>query len=163
MLPPSASSGPLTHTRRNWLVLSFFTFPCTLGLSLSQGELAHRLVKRFYGLTNKKDAPEQIARRCRRAHHFSASESCDPSPSSGGGNASRRDAADDMPELHHTVTNSRNNPVELASFSKTQDPAAKVGLHTLRCISILTHPPEFRLQTPHPPSQPAPRERPQRR
>ena len=30
--------------------------------TLLQGELAHRLVKRLYGLTNKKDAPEQIAR-----------------------------------------------------------------------------------------------------
>jgi len=133
-------------------------------LNLSQGELAHRLVKRLYGLTNKKDAPEQIARRYRRAHRFGASGSCDPSPENpppDSDNASRRDATNDMPEFHHTVTNSRNNPVELASFSKTQDPAAKVDPHPLRCVSILTHLPEFHLQTPHPPSQPAPRERPQ--
>jgi len=111
----------------------FFALSCTLGLSLSQGELAHRLVKRLYGLTNKKDAPEQIARRYRRAHHFGASESRNPSPENpppDSDNASRHDAMNDMPEFHHTVTNSRNNPVELASFSKSQDPAAKVGLHT---------------------------------
>lgn len=31
-----------------------------------QGELAHRLVKRLYGLTNKRNAPKQIAKRYRR-------------------------------------------------------------------------------------------------
>ena len=99
-------------------------------LNLLQGELAHRLVKRLYGLTNKKDAPEQIARRYRRAHHFGASEYCDPSLGGiplDGGHTSRYDSTDDSPEFHHTITNSRNNPVEVASFSDTQDPAAKVG------------------------------------
>jgi len=105
-----------------------------LGLNLFQGELAHRLVKRLYGLTNKKDAPEQIARRYRREHYFDASESYDPSPGDSppdGTHTSRHDPMNDPPEFHHTVTNSRNNPVEIASFSKTQDPAAKVGLHNL--------------------------------
>lgn len=97
---------------------------------LTQGELAHRLVKRLYRLTNKKDAAEQIARRYRRAHHFGASESLEPSSEgtpSDDDRASRHDAANDPPELHHTVTNSRNYPVELTSFSMTQDPAAKVA------------------------------------
>ena len=103
-----------------------------LGLNLLQGELAHRLVKRIYGLTNKKDAPEQIARRYRRAHHFNTSESGDPSPRNplpDGDHTSGDDTANDLPEFHHTVTNSYNNQVELASFSKTHDPAAKVGSH----------------------------------
>ena len=95
-----------------------------------QGELAHRLVKRLYGLTNKKDATEQISRRYRQAHHFGASESCDPSQ---GGTMGRHDETDGLPELHHMMSNSRNNPVQLASFlsSSTQDPAAKVTLCAL--------------------------------
>lgn len=101
-----------------------------LKLCFSQGELAHRLVKRLYGLTNKQNAPEQIARRYRRAHHFRASESRDHPPGgtskSGSDHESRHNAENDPPEFHHTVTSSRNKPVELASFSTTDDPAAKV-------------------------------------
>ena len=99
-------------------------------LNLLQGELAHHLVKRLYGLTNKKDAPEQIARRYRWAHHFGALEYCDPSLGGiplDGGHMFQYDSTDDSPEFHHTITNSRNNPVEVASFSDTQDPAVKVG------------------------------------
>ncbi|KAF9782712.1 hypothetical protein BJ322DRAFT_1022293 [Thelephora terrestris] len=98
------------------------------GPNLLQGELAHRLVKRLYGLTNKKDAPEQIARRYRRARHFEASESCEHSSegiSSDGDRGSGHDTANDLPELHHSVTSSRKDPAELASFSVMQDPAAK--------------------------------------
>ena len=105
--------------------------PCVLVLNLSKGELAHRLVKRLYRLTNKKNTPEQIARRYRRARHFGTSETLKPSEegiSSDGDRTSRRDAANDPPEFHHTITNSRNNPVELASFSTTRDPATKVAL-----------------------------------
>ena len=96
-----------------------------------QGELAHRLVKRLYGLTNKKNAPEQIARHYHRAHHFNASESA----SRPNAPASQGNGMDESPEFHHTITNSRNNPVELASFSshRTQDPAAKVGPCTPPC------------------------------
>ena len=92
----------------------------------SQGELAHRLVKRLYGLTNKKDAPEQIARHYRRAHHFSGSESTDSHQRNE--SASRYDDTNNTQEFHHTITSSRNNPVDLASFSSrtTRDPAAKV-------------------------------------
>ena len=35
-------------------------------LIVLQGELAHRLVKRLYGLTNKRNAPKQIAKRYHR-------------------------------------------------------------------------------------------------
>lgn len=106
---------------------------CTIAASkfnFPQGELAHRLVKRLYGLTNKKDAAEQISRRYRRAHHFGASESCDPPQ---GDTLGGHDKPDGLPELHHTMSNSRNNPVQLTSLSSssTQDPAAKVHLHPL--------------------------------
>ena len=86
-------------------------------LRFLQGELAHRLVKRLYGLTNKQDAPEQIGRRYRQARYFDKSESQD----FGG---------DSFAELHHSIGNSRNKPVQLASLSSSgmQDPAAKVDI-----------------------------------
>jgi hypothetical protein len=37
-----------------------------LTIALLQGELAHRLVKRLYGLTNKKDAMAQISKKYTR-------------------------------------------------------------------------------------------------
>ena len=105
---------------------------CTEAYSL-QGELAHRVVKRLYGLTNKKNAAEQISRRYQRTHHFNTSESLDPphgvtAPDTHESN----DSADNLPELHHTISRSLNNPLYLASFSSTstQDPAAKVGPDT---------------------------------
>lgn len=119
----------------------FVTSLSAFGLNFPQGELAHRLVKRLYGLTNKQDAREQIARRYRRAHHFNISESGDHSQ---GGTApdrhmSSRDDADNFPELHHTISNSRNNPVQLASFSSTntQDPAAKVARTHLHAVQVV--------------------------
>lgn len=101
-------------------------------LNFLQGELAHRLVKRLYGLTNKRDAPEQIGRRYRRESHFDVLP-CDPSQVDAvrTEHVSMCDDVDNSPELHHTITNSRNNPVDLASFSgsNARDPAAKVGKH----------------------------------
>src|SRR6266704_4656593 len=37
-----------------------------LSLSVQQGELAHKIVKRLYGSTNKRKAEHQIAKRYRR-------------------------------------------------------------------------------------------------
>lgn len=54
-------------------------FGTTDSFSTQLGELAHRLLKRRYGLTNKKNAPGKISGRYRRADHFSASGLCDPS------------------------------------------------------------------------------------
>ena len=120
MLRLSVSLGLLIRTQHKWLVPSLVVLMFALKSNLLQGELAHRLVKRLYGLTNKKDAPEQIAHRYRRAHHFKPSEPSDPSQ------------PDDSPEFHHSITASRNDSIELASFSssKTRDPAAKVGFST---------------------------------
>jgi hypothetical protein len=41
-------------------VFELFTFSC------QQGELAHKIVKRLYGSTNKRNAEHQIAKRYRR-------------------------------------------------------------------------------------------------
>ena len=121
----SVSSGPLTHTRHKWWVPSFIILFAALKSDSIQGELAHHLVKQLYGLTNKKDAPEQISRHYRQAHHFGALDSCDPSQ---GGTVGGHDKMDGLPELHYMMSNSHNDPVQLASFSSssTQDPAAKV-------------------------------------
>lgn len=101
-------------------------FGTTDSYSTQVGELAHRLVKRLYGLTNKRDAPEQISRRYRRAHHFGASGSDESAP--------KDTDPSDSPELHYTITRSRNEPVQLASFSgaKTQDPATTKFVYKLR-------------------------------
>ena len=143
----SASLGQPTLIRHKWFVPALIvTF--VFDLTISQGELAHRLVKRLYGLTNKKDASEQISRRYRRAHHFDASE--DPNSSEGAvfdESPSLRDGTGGSPELHHTITNSRNNPLQLASFSsaRTQDPAARVSMHPPHRARGLTQLPEFYL------------------
>jgi hypothetical protein len=98
-----------------------------------QGELAHRLLKRLYGLTNKQNAPGQVASRYRRENHFGSPESHDPTltPIHGSG----CENSEESPELHHTMTNSRNDPVSLSYFSNTADPAAKVSLHLFRTES----------------------------
>ena len=118
---------------------------------LPQGELAHRLVKRLYGLTNKQNTPEQIAHRYRQAHHFGASESRDcplgGTSDLGDDREPRHDAKNDSPKFHHSVTSSRNNPVELASFSTTHDPAAKVLVPQLPySLNVLT---SYRILSPN--------------
>ena len=59
-LQQSVTLGPQTRTQHKWLVSSFVVLLPALKFNLLQGELAHYLVKRLYGLTNKKDAAEQI-------------------------------------------------------------------------------------------------------
>jgi hypothetical protein len=109
-----------------------------------QGELAHRLVKRFYQRTNKKDVIRQIARqerrhvRLRRAkeatisprrrhtHHVGFSEN-DPLPYSG-------------VDLHHHMSDSKNFPHHLLNFvhHPPHDPAKKVSLPSLNCTAHFT-------------------------
>ena len=104
----------------------------TESLTSLQGELAHRLVKHFYGRTNKKCAIQQITRherrhvRLRRAreaaasprrqhtHHVAFSQN-DPLTRSEVG-------------LHHHMSDSKNFPHHLMSFVQQQqhDPAKKV-------------------------------------
>lgn len=130
MLQLSVSSGQPIHTQLKWLVLSSIVPPLVSEIDFMQGELAHRLVKRLYGLTNKKDAPEQIARHYRRGHHFDGPGSHGPSQPDE--RESRQHSDGDSAEFHHTITTSRNNRLELASFSSNnpQDPATKVRPHT---------------------------------
>jgi len=114
--------------------LSFHLFLEVCYEILAQGELAHRLVKRFYQRTNKKDAIKQITRherrhvrlrrareaaaapRRRHAHHIAFSQN-DPLPHS------------DV-DLHHHMSDSKNFPHHLLSFAQLppHDPAKKVYL-----------------------------------
>ena len=101
-----------------------------------QGELAHRLVKRLYGLTNKRNAPKQIAKRYRRmerAHramarhqmqvkrqHQHLSDLLPP-----------KDGADDH-DLRYYISSSQNTVVPLYQMlhrsGASDDPALKVSL-----------------------------------
>ena len=105
-------------------------------LIVLQGELAHRLVKRLYGLTNKRNAPKQIAKRYRRMemahramerHQMQAKRQhrhlSDLLPS--------EDVSDD-PDLRYYISSSQNNPVPLYQMlhrnGASDDPAFKVSL-----------------------------------
>ncbi len=87
-------------------------------LLLLQGELAHRLVKRLYGLTNKKNAIKQIGRKYSRKDALCPAEQQEISE------AVQGDIKD-----HHHISISRNNPVNLYAFvyENPDDPAKKVG------------------------------------
>lgn len=104
-------------------------------LTALQGELAHRLVKRLYGLTNKQNAPKQIARRYRRMerarqamkrHQMQVKRQhqhlSDLLPSN--------DVSDD-PDMRYYISSSQNNVVPLYQMLHRQgsdDPALKVSI-----------------------------------
>ena len=112
-------------------------------LTALQGELAHRLVKRLYGLTNKRNAPKQIAKRYRRMerareamrrHRIQVKHQhqllSDLLPS--------KDLSDD-PDLRYYVSSSQNDVVPLYTMlhrsGASDDPALKVS-HGLRFANI---------------------------
>lgn len=89
-----------------------------------QGESVHRIIKRFYELTNKRDATRQIAKRHRReeaARH-------QPFDASG-----VKQSLEEIPsELHHHISASKNSPLPLAAFVRAdpEDPAKKVRAYS---------------------------------
>jgi len=88
---------------------------------ITQSELAHRLIKRLYGLTNKKNAMTQIGKKYSRKEMFREGEGQEEQEAST--NARLQD--------HHYISSSRNSPVSLFDFvlSSPNDPAKKVGNH----------------------------------
>ena len=99
-------------------------YSCSRALIPPQGEFAHRIVKRLFALTNKKDAVTQIATKYRREARSSEAK------------ASRVDHQLDVedsevvaPELHHHISHSRNSPLKLRNFLRCnpEDPAKKVS------------------------------------
>ncbi|KAF9783667.1 hypothetical protein BJ322DRAFT_1109524 [Thelephora terrestris] len=122
-----ARNGRTRSSKKKELNLNTYKFHALA----DYGELAHRLVKRLYGLTNKQDAPGQVASRyCREKHFSSPSNSHDLTLTLA--HEPEHDSSGDSPELHHTITNSRNNPTPLSSFSNTPDPAKRNFIHKLR-------------------------------
>jgi hypothetical protein len=94
---------------------------------LTQGELAHRVVKRMYNLTNKKDHMKQIAKKVNCQNVFRAEDDEVP------------DAILNAPiSDHHSMSSSRNHCHNLFDFVKKheEDPAVKVCVQNERGISL---------------------------
>ncbi|KII83957.1 hypothetical protein PLICRDRAFT_46731 [Plicaturopsis crispa FD-325 SS-3] len=101
------------------------------------GELAHRWIKRLYSRTNKKNAIEQITRHERRETKFRQrreKELADTELRSktkhshhGGNESPDQDPLVDDAEVHHYISDSRNSPHEVTSFTRNfpDDPATK--------------------------------------
>ena len=54
-------------SQHKWLAIFIFNYPIFfLFIPGWQGELAHKIIKRLYGMTNKRSAERQIAKRVRR-------------------------------------------------------------------------------------------------
>ncbi|KAF9474973.1 hypothetical protein BDN70DRAFT_814828 [Pholiota conissans] len=96
-------------------------FGTTDSYSTQLGELAHRLVKRLYGLTNKRDAIKQIGKKYTRQQVFRQAEK------------KEEDEANQPERLseHHIISHSRNAPVDIFSFAQDGDPAKKLQDHLL--------------------------------
>ncbi|KAF8872006.1 hypothetical protein BD779DRAFT_1613865 [Infundibulicybe gibba] len=96
-------------------------FGGTDSFSTQLGELSHRLVKRLYGLTNKRDATKQIGKRYRRLQKARVAWSQRLQLHADEEEASRRS----NPQLHHHITQSKNHPIDLLQFVKQNagDPA----------------------------------------
>jgi hypothetical protein len=84
-----------------------------------KGELAHRLIKRLYGLTNKKNPMKQIGRK------YNRQEVLRPSPEVA---RETQEAESKSRALHHVISESRNLPISLFNLVQTNsnDPAMKV-------------------------------------
>jgi hypothetical protein len=90
---------------------------CQLTHLSQQGELAHRLVKQLYSLTNKKNAIQQIGKKYTRQQAFLSAE------------RQEEKEADRVSYLsdHHVISHTKNAPLNLLSFAQTNgDPAKKV-------------------------------------
>lgn len=134
----SGSSERPTHIPRNWYVHLKFSFT-SRALIACQGEFAHRIVKRLFALTNKKDAVTQIATKYRREARSSEAKT------------SRANCQLDVeelevvaPELHHHISHSRNSPLKIRNFLRhnPEDPAKKVSF--LYCGTRIN--PNYRLE-----------------
>ncbi|KAJ3724112.1 hypothetical protein DFJ43DRAFT_1003317 [Lentinula guzmanii] len=116
----------------------------------SQGELAHRTVKALYGLTNKRDATKQIAKRYNREKHLRQAKAnlqkAKKLEQVGKGKGlsvqilsqhthhvgmEMSTVKEDMkisPDLHHFISENNNHPISLHSFlldQNREDPAKK--------------------------------------
>jgi hypothetical protein len=83
-----------------------------LTLSVQQGELAHKIVKRLYGSTNKRKAEHQIAKRYRRLER--ARFALDRKRHRNRKTASQKDnQLDGDQELRYYISPSKNHPQDI--------------------------------------------------
>jgi hypothetical protein len=110
--------GQKIHTQLSWYVnVDFNLRQCIFTHALQQGELAHRLVKQLYSLTNKKNAIQQIGKKYTRQQAFRSAEQ------------QEEKEADKTVHLsdHHIISRTKNALLNLLSFAQTKgDPAKKV-------------------------------------
>jgi hypothetical protein len=80
----------------------------------------HRLIKTFYGATNKKELSKQLAKQERRNTHVRRQQQSIPTDSEG-------DAHSNL-EVHHNLSDQRAATINLAEFLREHhdDPAVKV-------------------------------------
>ena len=122
MFATFAYLAQLIHTQHNlWVNLCMRSLGLTDSDLTIQSELAHRLIKRLYGLTNKKNAMTQIGRKYVQKEVFRDGE--DQEEQEASTNAWLQD--------HHYISSSQNMPVPLFDFvlSSPNDPAKKVCNH----------------------------------
>lgn len=110
-----------------------------------KGELAHRLVKQLYGMTNKRDATKQIGRRVRRLEKAQlAVEQCELRGHSREQEdfPEQEDFLDQDLDIRYQVSHSRNDPVDLYSYVKANrdDPAFIVRHGCLTCLVKYSEP-----------------------
>lgn len=100
-------------------------------IHILQGELAHRVVKRLYALTNRRDATKQIVKHYRREEGI-RHETFDTSDG--------KQNQEEIPaELHHHISASKNHPLSIATFilENPGDPAKEVC--SCHCVCTALH------------------------
>jgi len=83
------------------------------------------LIKKFYGLTSKRDVPKQLAKQERRFSHVQRQEGLDNPPTF------EVSGLDTIPELHHVLPSNPNHVVNmkklLYDLRARGDPAIRVS------------------------------------
>jgi len=123
---------------------------------LFQGELAHRIVKRLYSRTNKKNAIKQIAKNERRSVRLRRAREAAAAPRNHHLHHIPFTKSDPLPytsiDQHHHMSDSRNHPLNLMSFvnEPAGDPAKKVRLLSMQLFRWSPFPIELYTQTQEP-------------
>lgn len=121
--------GVQTHTQHNWYDTHHFIHETNAdNCTYWQGELAHRLVKRLYTRTNKRDATKQIGKHVRRleqaqvaAEQLKIKTQTDMTQND--------DSIEINLDTRYQLSHSRNDPVDIYAYVRTNrgDPALSVS------------------------------------
>jgi len=115
-----------------WSVIFILPYLIFFTSSGCQGELAHKVVKRLYGSTNKRHAERQIAKRYRRLER--ARLALDKKRLHAHTQRKAIDNEDDQvegdPDLRYHISPSKNRPVNISDIVRNNrgDPAYHVCL-----------------------------------